>query len=507
MSPTAPRRYLAVILPMLPSERLIRDRRAGGPFALVAKQRGAMRLVAVDRIAHALGILPGLTLADARARVPELAAYDANPLADAALLDRLADGCERYTPMLAIAPPDGLILDISGCTHLVDGGEQGLVADLLHRLHRFGLTASHALAATPDAAAALARHGGSDVRQLPVATLELSEDVHTALTRAGLKRIGDLVGRSSASLAARFGIDLPVRLARLLGHEDRRITPRRPPPDIAIEARFAEPISRTTDVLATIAGLVDEAAVLLSERGAGGRRFAVALFRSDGHIARLAIETAQPVRDAALLDRLLRERIDSLSDPLDPGFGYDLIRLDVPLIQPMHVEQPALERDRAVTVALTGLIDRLIVRLGNDRVRCFIAGDSHIPERAAGDQSMVAAPPALPWPAPTSGEPPRRPTHMLDPPQPVEVVYALPEGPPYQFKWRGTLRRIVRHEGPERIAAEWWRRKGGEMPGSGGLTRDYYRVEDSDGHRYWLFRHGLFGEQPRPVWYIHGLLP
>lgn len=507
MSPIAPRRYLALHFPLLAAERAVRAGLAQSCFAIVAKQRGAMRIVASDRTAHALGIGPGLTLADARARIPDLAAIDADPLADAALLDRLADGCERYTPMLAIEPPDGLILDISGCTHLVDGGEQGLIADLLHRLHRYGLTASHALASTPDAAAALARHGGNDVRQLPVAALALSEEIHTALTRAGLKRIGDLVGRSSASLAARFGIDLPVRLARLLGHEDRRITPRRPPPDIAIEARFAEPISRTTDVLATIAGLVDEAAVLLSERGAGGRRFAVALFRSDGHIARLAIETAQPVRDAALLDRLLRERIDSLSDPLDPGFGYDLIRLDIPLIQPMHAEQPVLGHERTVAAALAGLVDRLIVRLGNERVRRFVGGDSHIPERAASDQSMVAAPPVLPWFAAGSDEPPHRPTHMLDPPQPVEVVYALPEGPPWQFKWRGTLRRIVRHEGPERIAAEWWRRKGGEMPGSGGLTRDYYRVEDSDGHRYWLFRHGLFGEQPRPIWYLHGLLP
>lgn len=507
MSPTAPRRYLALHFPLLAAERAIRAGLAQSCFVIVAKQRGAMRIVASDSIAHALGIGPGITLADARARIPDLAAIDTDPLADSALLERLADGCERYTPMLAIAPPDGLILDISGCAHLVDGGEQGLVADLLHRLHRYGLTASHALAATPDAAAALARHGGSDVRHLPVAALALSDDVHTALTRAGLKRIGDLVGRSSASLAARFGIDLPVRLARLLGQEDRRITPRRPPPDIAIEARFAEPISRTADVLATIAGLVDQAAVILSERGAGGRRFAVALFRSDGHIARLFIETAQPVRDAALLDRLLRERIDSLSDPLDPGFGYDLIRLDIPLIQPLRAEQPALERDRAVAAALAGLVDRLIVRLGNERVRRFVGGDSHIPERAAADQSMVAAPPPLPWPVSTAGEPPLRPTHMLDPPQPVEVTYALPEGPPRQFRWRGTLRRIVRHEGPERIAAEWWRRKGGENLGSGRLTRDYYRVEDSDGHRYWLFRYGLFGEQPRPVWYLHGLLP
>ena len=101
---------------------------------------------------------------------------------------------------------------------------------------------------------------------------------------------------------------------------------------------------------------------------------------------------------------------------------------------------------------------------------------------------------------PEPGEPPTRPFHLFDPPQPIEVIAEVPDGPPHQFRWRRATHAVRRYEGPERIAAEWWRRRD-----NGGLTRDYYRVEDVHGRRYWLFRHGLYDEKPDPRWYIHGV--
>jgi protein ImuB len=78
----------------------------------------------------------------------------------------------------------------------------------------------------------------------------------------------------------------------------------------------------------------------------------------------------------------------------------------------------------------------------------------------------------------------------------------VPEGPPRRFRWRGMTYEIERAEGPERIAAEWWR----EAEERAALTRDYYLVEDLSGHRFWLFRQGLFGRETQKAhWFVHGL--
>lgn len=460
-----------------------------------------MRVAALDRTALALGLTPGITLADARARVPELAAFDHERQADADFLDWLADSCGRYTPTVATDPPDGLILDITGCTHRFVRGESGLADDLIQRLDRIGLSARHAIAATPDAACALARFGGGGVRTLSVTALRTTPDIHVALARVGLRQISDLAALPSAPLAARFGADLPVLLARILEQQDVRIVPRRAPPAIAVDARFAEPIARTDDVLATITRLIGEAVIALSERGEGSRRFAVALFRSDGHVARLTVETAQPVRDVKVLDRLFRERIDTLADPLDPGFGYDLIQLNVVAAEPLALEQLPLEGGAIADAEMAALIDRLTVRLGRGRVRRFAAADSHIPEQSALELPVADSARNMPWPTLDPGEPPLRPIHLFDPPHRIDVMAEVPEGPPRQFKWRRNLHEVVRSEGPERIASEWWQRPDGK-----GLTRDYYRVEDVRGRRFWLFRHGLYGaEKVHPNWYLHGI--
>lgn len=460
-----------------------------------------MRILALDSAALTLGLTLDLTLADARARVPELAAFAHDPEADMVTLEWVAEACSRYTPMVAIDATDALVLDITGCTHHFNGGETALAADLKMRLARLCLSARIATASTPDAALAFARYGGADVQKLPVLALAVNADTHVALSRSGLKTIGDVARLPPAPLAARFGTELPVLLDRMLGRTDMRITPRRPVAEIEAEQRFAEPVARTEDVLSTITNLVARATIILSERGVGGRSFGVALFRSDGHVARLQIETAGPVRDAKILDRLFRERIDALSDPLDPGFGYDLIRLHVLCTETMKPEQLRLDGGQLADGELVALIDRLTVRLGRGRVRRFASVDTHIPEQRALELPVSDVRIVKEWPRPEAGEPPMRPVHMFDPPHRIEVMAEVPDGPPRRFKWRRTMYEVARHEGPERIASEWWTRDD-----NAGLTRDYYRVEDVRGRRYWLFRHGLFGaEKTHPDWYLHGL--
>lgn len=457
-----------------------------------------------------MGLSPGMPLADARARVPDLVVVGHDPVADAAWLDRLALGCHRYTPLVAIDAPDGLILDIAGAEHLF-GGEAALIADVEMRLSRLGMSVRPALGPTADAARALARYQtraapdeAGAIRRLPVAALELEAEATTALVRAGLKTIGDLASRPMANIAARFGAGAATALRRILGDAPSPLAPRIAPPPVATERRFAEPLGSSTHAVQVLAELVGEAIVDLAERGQGGRHFRATFFRSDGLARGIAIETGHPTRDTGLVMRLFAERMDGLADPLDPGFGFDMIRLAVPRLEAMGATQLKLEggavRKSIEEGAMDELVGRMTTRLGRGRVRRLVAADTHIPEQAQLALPAIDAPRPLPWGHPEPGEPPTRPFHLFDPPQPIEVIAEVPDGPPHQFRWRRTMHAVRRYEGPERIAAEWWRRRD-----NGGLTRDYYRVEDVQGRRYWLFRHGLYDEKPDPRWYIHGL--
>ena len=535
-----PRRYLAAWLPFLPTDRLHRQAGKAGsggpgeaPLVAVEKIRGALALAAVDRNAMRLGLAAGLTLADARARIPDLAVAEADPDADARFLDRLAALCDRFTPLVAFDPPHGLVLDITGCAHLF-GGETGLLAALETRIARIGLSMRCAVAGTPDAARAFARHGRSGLcppgaeegraRDLPVAALEAPTEVALALSRAGLKRLGDLADRSSTAIAARFGEALMRRLHRILGREDRRIVPLRPLPDCRVDRQFPEPLLDMRGLEAILSEMIGEAAMILEARGAGGRSFEASFFRSDGAVRRILVETGRPSRDAPAILRLYRERLDTLADPLDPGFGFDAIRLGVPVAEPLGPVQPGLDGRAVEDEAVADLVDRLVVRFGRERVVRFVAQDSHDPDREARavpaarratDQARTATAglsagtgklrtPAkagpLAWPRPEPGEPPARPLQVFDPPQPVETLAEVPDGPPLRFRWRRVLYEIARSEGPERIAREWWREGPGEQ------TRDYFRVEDAAGRRFWVFRQGLYGrEDGEPRWFLHGL--
>lgn len=510
------RRYLALWFPFLPAERLrLEEGRTDTPhdaaLVLVSRVKGAQRLAAINPEARALGMTPGMTLADARAMHPGLLVADMDEAADRHWLERLARQCIAWSPRIAIAPPDGITLDISGGEHLF-GGEAGLAAQVEDFLSRTGLTLRLATAPTPEGAQALARHSPLPIRderralrELPVIALGLDEEAMLALRRAGLKTVGDIAARPAASIAARFGAGAVTALRRLLGEEQAPIDPLAQPEPLHFERRFAEPVALQASIAACFADLLREGARALEKRGLGGRRFVLTLFRSDGARQRLAIETGLPTRDPAPVMRLFDERIAALADPLDPGFGYDRITLFLPVTEPLAASQPALDGGGQDAAALADLIDRLSTRLGPGSLRRLVPRDNHIPEQAQLALPAAHAPDPVRWPSPPVGEPPLRPLFLFDPPQPVEVIAEVPDGPPHRFRWKRKLHEVRLYEGPERIAPEWWRRKGGEHPGRGGLTRDYYRIEDMRGRRYWIFRHGLYEERQGPKWYLHGL--
>lgn len=508
-SASMPRRYLALWFPWFPCERMRRTMpqvpsARSAPLALVERNRNALRLSAVDSAASRLGLMPEMTLADARARCPDLESLPHDRDADAHELEQLAARMLRFTPMVAVDPADGLMLDITACAHLF-GGEAMLAR---RAMAEASYTARHAFADHAATARALARHGGGEVRALPLAALELPEDVLSGLLRAGLVTLGDLATRPMAALAARFGEETVTRLLAVLGERDSPMAPLRPSVPLRAETRFAEPIGRTEHVLDAIEDLLAEVFRQMEARHLGGRRFAVKLERADGAQRRLAVETSLPCRDPARVMRLLRERIDNLADPLDPGFGFDAVTLAVPRSEPLPPSQIAIAGEtRTETESITALLDRLSTRFGPERVLRLAPCDTHLPEAA---QHLVPAmsPGCASWPDPARKPP--RPLFLFDPPQPITAVASVPDGPPQRLRWRGQVHDVVLAEGPERIASEWWRKPEGHLPGGAGLTRDYYRIEDERGCRYWVFRHGLFEETvardtAAPRWYVHGL--
>lgn len=489
------------------------------PTAFVEKVRGTMRLCTLDSDAMALGLTPGMPLADARAQVPELRVFDVDAHADQDWLERLCDGAARYTPMAAVDPPDGLMLDISGCAHLF-GGEIALMEDAVARLLRRDIRVRAALGNTAEAAHALARFPGrpapdedAAIRRLPVAALRLPPDSEASLRRAGLKTVGEVAARPVSTLAARFGAEAVDALHLLLGQAAHPLNPRRVAPAIQVDHPFAEPIARTDYAVTALEHLVAQACLQLGERAQGGRRFHATFFRSDGLAFPLRVETSLPVRDPPAIMRLFAERMESVSDPLDPGFGFDMVRLAVPRAEPLAASQLALEGGAAKEGAdVAALLDALATRAGRNRVLRLAPVDTHIPEQGQLALPAIESRGPAQWQEPPSEyphAPPTRPIHLFDPPQRIDVMAQVPDGPPHRFRWRRALHEVTRFEGPERIAPQWWKIADGQLEKPEQdrfLTRDYYRVEDARGRRFWIFRHGLYStERSNPAWYVHGL--
>ncbi len=495
----------------LSTDRIARQRRAPDPRPLVVtgKRGNIERLTAVDAAAAELGLTPGLALAEARARYPDLAVVAEHPADDRRLLDGIADWCQRYTPLLAVDPPDGLLLDIAGCAHLY-GGEESLLGDLLARMAGFGFAMRAAVASTIGAAFAIARFGPAGIvapgeerialTPLPIAALRLPEETIAALRRVGLKRIGDILDLPRAPLAARFGEDVLRQLARALGAEREPLNPLMPVAAYVAEQPFAEPIAREDDVLHVIERLAARLKPMLERRGEGARRIELVLFRTDGAVRRIAIATSRPVREPPDIRALYVERLASLAETLDPGFGFDLARLSVITAEPCSPEQIGLG-ERVEDADLDRLIDRLSARLGTHRVKRLIANDSHIPELAAAAVPAQAAPADAGWAAfrrfRTQVELSPRPLRLLAKPEPIDAIATIPDGPPVRFRWRRALHEVIAADGPERIEGAWWSEESGP-------ARDYFRVEDKAGHRFWVFRAGLYHSTAQPQWFLHG---
>lgn len=473
-------------------------------------------LTGVDARASALGLKLAMSLADARAMQPGLEAVEAEPEEDARTLDNIAAWCERFTPVAVIDAPDGLFLDVTGCAHLF-GGEEALRDQIVTRLNAQGFAARAALAPTPGAAWALSRYSkhtqcAPDIVQtlapLPIEALRLEEAPAALMRRLGLKTIGHLLAAPRSSFTARAGENAMLRLDQALGRAPEALTPRRPPPPVFALRRFLEPLFSTDTILIAAEHLCADVIEKLEIRGAGARRAALHLFGVDGRDRVIEFGVSRPAREVKPLLRLIREKLDRAAENLNAEFGIEAARLDILQLERIEGAAAALvaaEANEADAEQIASLIDMLSARLGPKRVLRPKLADVHAPEKAGAWNAALSNPPPRAGEvvsASRKGSAPRdgvmrRPLTLFTRPQPIETLATVPDGPPIRFRWRRVLREVARAEGPERISGDWL----GGLP-----TRDYYRVEDKDGRRYWLYREGFYGEgEEAPRWFVHGL--
>jgi protein ImuB len=477
---------------------------SGEVLALATIEAGVRRLTAVDEGAARLGLYVGQKAADASALVPTLQLADSEPEADRCALTVLADWCVRFSPAVAMDPPDGLFLDITGVAHLW-GGEAAMRADLLNRLIAQGFAAQAAVAGSAAAAWALARFAPAVVASgaeaehlapLPVAALNLEPETTVQLARLGLKRIDQLAALPRRQVAQRFGEAVWRRLDQALGAAGEALIYRRPPTPWLVRVAFAEPISAPDDLARVCNDLSEQLCARLEAAGQGGRAFELTFHRLDGRFEATSISLALAGRDWRAVARLLRPRLETI----DPGFGIEAASLTAAGVETVSAEQCDLERVRGrQPEALAPFIDRLVNRLGATAVWRNEAFPSHAPERAARRRPPLAALVKTEgW-----GCDRPRPLRLFRRPEPIEAVAPVPDDPPLMFRWRGRVHRVWRAEGPERLAEEWWRRPFDDADRL--KTRDYYQVEDEAGARFWLFRAGLYDGVDRPKWWLHGL--
>ena len=479
------------------------------PVVLVTETAHGPVIDAASPLACEAGAQAGMRLADARTLAPGILAVPSDHEGNSRTLEKIAAATQRWGPWSMVDGADGVLLDATGSAHLFDG-EAALLGQIEERFAMQGFTCRCAVAPNTGAAWALSHHGPdrsvaidaaalpSILAPLPVSALRLNADTLLLLRRLGLKTIGDLLDVPRESLVRRFRnrrsaeANPLLRLDQILGKTHEPIVPLIEERPASAERRLMEPILHLDLLARIVADLADDLALTLEAHRKGARRLALHLWRVDGDAILRTVELASPSRDPKHLAQLFDERLDGI----EAGFGIDQARLVAIWAEPLEQEQASLDACAPNGSSFAVLIDRLVTRLGKRRVSRLAARESHLPERAQRAVPPDARPGALQYDLGFH----QRPLKLLDRAEAITVIYATPEGLPRRFRWRGELHDITRVEGPERLAPEWWRQR------SLARLRDYYRIEDETGRRYWIYRHGLIGDGRGglPDWYLHG---
>jgi protein ImuB len=495
------KRFLTIWFRQLTTDWFIRRNPSLGtiPFVLVAPDHGRMVITAANGSAQTQGIERGMVVADARAITSLLEVLDDKPELPAKLLKGIAEWCIRYSPVVAVDMPDGLIMEITGCTHLW-GGEKQYLTDMLTRIQSFGYHVRGAIADTIGTAWALVRYSRgpliveSDKQEeaiaaLPPASLRIESETAALLEKLGLRQVKDFMNMPRSTLRRRFGTQLLLRLGQALGYEEEGIISVQPIEPYQQRLPCLEAIVTAGGIEFALKKLLDELCYRLQHEQKGLRIAVFKGYRVDGKIESLRIETIRPSCNPKHLFKLFEIKIETI----EPALGIELFTLDALKVEDLSTKQQALWNNKGGLddTELSELLDRIGTKLGNDCIHRYVPDEHYWPERSFKKAADLNEKSPTTW---RTDKP--RPLQMLNRPELIEVTAPIPDYPPMLFRYKGKLHKVAKADGPERIEQEWWLQQG--------QHRDYYTVEDEEGHRYWLFRSGHYDATVPVQWFIHG---
>ena len=469
------------------------------PFVLAAPIRNRIVITAANFLAETQGVTVGMAAADAKAIVPGLLVIDDMPGQPAKLLKALGEWCIRYSPLIAADMPEGLLLDVSGCAHLW-GGERGYLKEIITRLRGKGYDVRGAMADTTGTAWAIARFGrvnpiiepgkqAEALLTLPPAALRLEPVILERLQKLGFYKISSFMGIGRSVLRRRFGEGFLLRLNQALGNEDEPLELLTPVEPYSERLPCLEPIRTATGIEIAIQNLLEQLCRRLQGEGKGLRSAVLKGYRVDGHVIEAAIGTSKASNQVNHLFKLFELKIPTL----EPALGIELFTLEAPKVEDVEPEQEALwlPEGGLPETSLAELLDRLANKIGAGKIHRYLPQEHYWPERSIKPSISIKEKPTTAW---RTDRP--RPSLLLPRPEKIEVTALIPDYPPMLFIYKNKTHTIKRSDGPERIEREWWLEEGEH--------RDYYRVEDETGQRYWLFRAGHYTGQRSDQWFIHG---
>ncbi|HVI49275.1 MAG TPA: DNA polymerase Y family protein [Chitinophaga sp.] len=496
-------RYLSIWLPHLITDKVIqlRPELKTCPFVIATSERGRMIIKTASPIARKKGITPGMVLADGKAVLPELKVFPDKVDVEKKLLTELALWCLRFTPVVAIDPPEGLLLDISGCAHLW-GGEAPYLKEITTQLKAGGYNVKAAIADTIGVAWAIARFDKDNsiihpdgqlpaLKPLPPAALRLELPILERMYNLGFHSIDNFITMPRSVLRRRFGLPLLNRIDQALGQATELLDPIQPATAFQKRLPCLEPIRTRKGIDIALQTLVEQLCEQLLTAGKGLRSAIFKCYRVDGDQQQVFVGTNSPVRNVVHLLKLFEQKTGILM----PDLGFELFVLEAPVTEALSARQEAFWSTLGgcdIDATILGLLDRISTRMGSHTVKRYIPTERYLPEWSFTPAGSLNDQATTSW---RNDRP--RPVLLLPKPEPVKVTVPIPDYPPMMFIYKGKTHKIKKADGPERIENEWWLEQG--------LVRDYYVVENEEGARYWLFRLGQYDEQPKkPAWFIHG---
>lgn len=487
------------------------------------RPRAGKRVRFCSNTAWDQGIRPEMTVAEAttvlRKRQNHHPFYidEHDPNADRMELERLASECHQFSPLVGLeaseglkataSEPSSLLFDISGSAPRL-GGEQSVAQQIIDFVGGLGYRARIGIAHTIGAASAFAHttdhiaiipteHVADQLALLPIQALRLAPATGDLLTQLGVRRIGELLRLPRASLQARFGSDLLLRIDQATGRVAEAIETQAPPVSFSVTRRLEHAITRRDAIEQMTGQLVEQLCERLVEQDQEAVQlvYRLSLASETDTTTDLSVGLYQPTARPKHIVELLHMQLESIV----LGHPVQRATLTATLTVARADEQHNLFDTSAAPSPrqLAHLIDRLSSRLGADRVvsahlSCEPQVEKAYQYRAlAGRRRRVLGTVCEPESKPFVCT---RPLSLIHPPVAIGIPTAegdLRQHPPTMFYHRGRQHQTTAYWGPERIETGWWR--------GASVRRDYFHVENEEGSRFWLFR-----DLRRDRWFLHG---